>query len=72
MTNTIKAVINRKFESVKFFGVDQHDGLITTFFENGIDNEMDNEEIIDALNERHNDMRELQDLELEKIEVEFE
>ena len=47
-----KAIINRDYESVKFFGLDQYDGMTTSFYENCIDNTMDNEEIQEVLEER--------------------
>lgn len=47
-----KAIIDRNMELVRFFGLDKYDGMTTTFQENGINNEMDNEEIQEALEER--------------------
>ena len=48
----MKAIINRTYESVRFFGLDKYDGMTTTFYENGISNGMDDEEIQEALEER--------------------
>jgi hypothetical protein len=47
-----KAIIDRNYEVVRFFGLDRYDGMTTTFCENGISNDMDNEEIQEALEER--------------------
>jgi hypothetical protein len=47
-----KAIIDRDYEVVRFFGLDKYDGMTTTFCENGISNTMDDEEIKEALEER--------------------